>query len=107
MSDNNTVYQTGITSSKLVIISWFSSLASFSWFNNDVHLGILVNLILIFVGMFLTSIIFGGGCATIAGLINKSLYKNSNANINTFHYMNYVACGLTFGSGYLLINYLK
>jgi hypothetical protein len=107
MSDVNTVYQTGIGSSKAVIISWFSSLALFSWFNNEVHLGILVNLILIVVGMFLTSIIFGGGCATVAGLINKSLYKNPNKNINTFNYMNYIACVLTFSSGYLLINYLK
>jgi len=107
MSEENSVYQTGVASSKAVIASWFISLAFFSWFNNEVHLGFFINLILIVVGMFLTSIIFGGGCATIAGLINKSFYKNPNSNINTFHFMNYVACGLTFGSGYFLINYLK
>jgi hypothetical protein len=107
MSEENSVYQAGVASSKAVIASWFISLAFFNWFNNEVHLGFFLNLILIVVGMFLTSIIFGGGCAMIAGLINKSLYKNPSGNIKTFDLMSHVACIITFASGYYLVNFLK
>ena len=49
-------------SSKFVVAAWFLGLAYFYWFNESVPtLGIITNILLVVVGMFASSIIFGMG----------------------------------------------
>ena len=95
-------------SSKFVVAAWFLGLAYFYWFNESVPtLGIITNILLVVIGMFASSIIFGMGFNAIGRLIAKimtgkwesmpslSLIMGIISSIVTFFSVKYIILFLT------------
>jgi len=62
------------TASEFVVAAWFLGLAYYYWFDKSVpNLGIVTGFLLVVVGMFASSIIFGMGFHFIGRLIAKVL----------------------------------
>jgi len=62
------------TISQYVVAAWFAGLAYYYWFDKSVpNLGIVTGFLLVVVGMFASSIIFGMGFHFISRLIAKML----------------------------------
>jgi len=62
------------TASQYVVAAWFVGLAYYYWFDKSVpNLGIVTGFLLVVVGMFASSIIFGMGFHFIGRLIAKVL----------------------------------
>ena len=60
--------------SQFVVAAWFAGLAYFYWFDKSIPtLGLITNVLLVIVGMFASSIIFGMGFHFIGRLIAKTL----------------------------------
>ena len=75
--DNNDVIandKAAKTASQYVVAAWFLGLAYYYWFDKSVpNLGIVTGFLLVVVGMFASSIIFGMGFHFIGRLIAKVL----------------------------------
>ena len=90
MSKNSQIENINTLSSKGIIFAWFLGLAIFSWFNSDVNLSLITNLILAIGGMFGSSILIGIPCSMIASAWNK--YKTGKVinNGNKSRYNDFI-----------------
>lgn len=107
MNKNSQIENINTLSSKGIIFAWFLGLAIFSWFNSDVNLGLVTNLVLAIGGMFGSSIFIGIPCAMIASTWNKYKTGKSNTNPDTFKAMANIAIILSFGASYLVVSFLS
>ena len=74
MSIDARIDSIGTENSKLVIVGWFIGLAYFNWFSSaPISVQWWAHAILIVGGMFVASIVIGGGIAVLIGVvINKA-----------------------------------
>jgi hypothetical protein len=82
--------------SKLVIGAWFVGLAYYDWFASGPSLAWWVHLALIVVGMFISSIVIGGGMAILAAALNKSAFGYAEARPNLFKLAGLLATVIAF-----------
>ncbi len=107
MSKNSQIENINTLSSKGIIFAWFLGLAIFSWFNSDVNLSLITNLILAIGGMFGSSILIGIPCSMIASAWNKYKTGKSNTKPDAFKAMANIAIILSFGASYLVVGFIS
>lgn len=92
-----TVDQINTENSKLVIVGWFIGLAYYNWFSSDATpLAWWLHAILVIGGLFVSSILIGGGMAILAGAANRAAFGNPEARPNLFKLAGLIAAALAF-----------
>ena len=95
------------TASQFVVAGWFAGLAYYYWFDKSVpNLGIVTGILLVVVGMFASSIIFGMGFHFIGRLTAKVLTGKWEALPGLSLIMGIVSSIVTFLSVKYVILYL-
>lgn len=82
--------------SKNTTIGWFAGLAWFRYSNGAQDISYFEWAILIVIGMFVASIVIGGGMAMVAAAITKFLTGKADASPNAFAWMAYLSPLLAF-----------
>ena len=99
--------KTAKTASQFVVAAWFLGLAYFYWFDSNIPtLSFITNILLVVVGMFATSIIFGMGFNFVGRLIAKILTGRWEAFPNLNILMGIISSAVTFFSVKYIIIYL-
>ena len=82
---------------KWTVAGWYIGLAYYNWFaSNPPHVALWAHIVLATVGMFLASVVIGGGMSLVAAAVTKLVYGKSDASPDFFSWAAFISPVLAF-----------